>query len=138
MSGALTAVGASPREVWSPSILVAPILGSLMAALLNGGNNALNQIYDLEIDRVNKPRRPLPSGRLTIAQAWRFSAVTYGLALILAWLVAPHGRHECFWLVAVAVVCTLLYSIPPARTPDRARFRRRVRLTALGAAGAYA
>mgnify|MGYP003694674809 CR=1 FL=1 len=40
-----------------------------MAALLNAGNNALNQIYDLEIDRVNKPKRPLPSGRLTIAQA---------------------------------------------------------------------
>ena len=34
-----------------------------MAALLNAGNNALNQIYDLEIDRVNKPKRPLPSGR---------------------------------------------------------------------------
>ena len=44
-----------------------------MAALLNAGNNALNQIYDLEIDRVNKPKRPLTSGRLTIAQAWRFT-----------------------------------------------------------------
>ena len=41
-----------------------------MAIVFNAGNNALNQIYDLEIDRVNKGRRPLPSGRLTIAQAW--------------------------------------------------------------------
>src|SRR5262249_52990779 len=99
--------------------------GSVMAAVLNAGNNALNQIYDLEIDRVNKPKRPLPSGQLTIGQAWIFSAATYALALVLAWLVVPAtrggifssaGRHECFWLVAVAVVCTFIYSVPPLRT----------------------
>ena len=116
MSGALTAAGAFPREPWSPGLLTAPILGSLMAAVLNAGNNALNQIYDLDIDRVNKPKRPLPGGRLTIEQAWLFTAVTYIAALILAWLVAPGDRHECFWLVAIAVVCTFLYSVPPART----------------------
>ena len=116
ISGALTAVGAAPREPWSPSLLVAPFIGAAMAALLNAGNNALNQIYDLEIDRVNKPKRPLPSGRLTIAQVWWFTNITYALALVLAWLVAPNGRHECFWLVAVAVVCTYLYSVPPFRT----------------------
>jgi 4-hydroxybenzoate polyprenyltransferase len=116
ISGALTAVGAAPREPWSASLLVAPIVGSAMAALLNAGNNALNQIYDLEIDRVNKPKRPLTSGRLSIAQAWWFTNVTYALALVLAWLVAPGGRHECFWLVAIAVVCTYIYSVPPLRT----------------------
>jgi chlorophyll/bacteriochlorophyll a synthase len=116
LSGAFTAYGAAPREAWSATVFVPPVLGSVMAAILNAGNNALNQIYDLEIDRINKPRRPLPSGRLSIAAAWRFTAVTYALALVLAWLVAPAGRHECFWLVAVAVVCTFLYSVPPFRT----------------------
>jgi 4-hydroxybenzoate polyprenyltransferase len=116
ISGALTATGAAPREPWSPSLLVAPILGAAMAALLNAGNNALNQIYDLDIDRVNKPKRPLPSGRLTIPQVWWFTNITYALALVLAWLVAPGERHECFWLVAVAVVCTYIYSVPPFRT----------------------
>src|SRR5436309_6762925 len=79
ISGALTAVGASPREPWSSGLLIAPLLGSTMAALLNAGNNALNQIYDLEIDRVNKPKRPLPSGRLTIAHVWAFTTVTYAI-----------------------------------------------------------
>ena len=116
VSGALTAIGATPREPWAPGLLAAPILGAAMAALLNAGNNALNQIYDLDIDRVNKPKRPLPSGRLTIAQVWWFTNITYALALVLAWLVAPGQRHECFWLVAVAVVCTYLYSVPPFRT----------------------
>src|SRR5262249_56644155 len=84
-----------------------------MAALLNAGNNALNQIYDLEIDRVNKPARPLPSGRLTILQVWRFTHVTYAIAPVLARLVAPRGPPECFWLGVIAVVCTYLYSVPP-------------------------
>jgi chlorophyll/bacteriochlorophyll a synthase len=116
VSGALTAIGAAPREPWSPSLVAAPLVGSAMAALLNAGNNALNQIYDLDIDRVNKPKRPLPSGRLTIAEAWWFTNATYAIALVLAWLVAPHGRHECFWLVLVAVFCTYVYSVPPLRT----------------------
>jgi 4-hydroxybenzoate polyprenyltransferase len=116
VSGALTAVGAAPREPWSSTLLVPAIIGSAMAAVLNAGNNALNQIYDLDIDRVNKPKRPIPTGRISITEAWWFSVVAYALALVLAWLVAPGGRHECFWLVAVAVVCTLLYSVPPFRT----------------------
>jgi 4-hydroxybenzoate polyprenyltransferase len=116
VSGALTAVGAAPRQPLTAGVLVAPLVGSAMAALLNAGNNALNQIYDLEIDRVNKPTRPLPSGRLDIGRAWAFSIVAYAVSLVLAWLVAPGGRHECFWLVLVAVVCTFLYSVPPFRT----------------------
>jgi len=116
ISGALTAVGAAPRESVSPGLLAPALIGSAMAALLNAGNNALNQIYDLDIDRINKPKRPLPTGRVSIAGAWRFTAATYVLALVLAWLVAPGGRHECFGLVAIAVVCTFLYSVPPFRT----------------------
>ncbi len=116
LSGAATAVGAFPPESWAATLLVAPLIGSVMAAVLNAGNNALNQIYDLEIDRVNKPTRPLPSGRLTIRQAWTFTTIAYIAALVLAWLVAPAGRHECFWLVVAAVICTCLYSMPPART----------------------
>src|SRR4029079_18867726 len=115
-SGAATAVGAAPRESWSAALIVYPLIGLTMAAVLNAANNALNQIYDLEIDRVNKPKRPLPSGRLAIGDAWSFTVATYALSRGLAWLGAPDGRHECFWLVLVAVLCTLLYSVPPAWT----------------------
>ena len=87
-----------------------------MAAVLNAASNAINQIYDLEIDRINKPKRPLPSGRLTIADAWSFTLVTYVIALTLAWFVSPGGRHECFWIVLVATAITVLYSVPPFRT----------------------
>src|SRR4051812_15470827 len=115
-SGAATAAGAFPRETFSSELLVFPLAGLCMAAVLNAASNALNQIYDLEIDRINKPRRPLPSGRLSLRAAWTFTAVMYAAALILAWIVAPGGRHECFWIVAVATVITVLYSAPPFRT----------------------
>ena len=108
-SGAATAYGAAPREQSSAAILLYPVLGLTMAAVLNAASNALNQIYDLEIDRVNKPKRPLPSGRLSIRDAWVFTWVTYAIALALAWLVQPDARHECFWIVLVATLGTFLY-----------------------------
>ncbi len=115
-SGAATAAGAAPGEPWSFALLLFPGIGLVMAAVLNAASNALNQIYDLEIDRINKPRRALPSGRLSIRDAWTFTLVGYAVALVFAWFVAPGHRHECFWIVAVATVVTVLYSAPPFRT----------------------
>ncbi|HEX5215091.1 MAG TPA: UbiA family prenyltransferase, partial [Vicinamibacterales bacterium] len=118
-SGAITAMGAHPRESWGWQILEPAVIGAVMAAVFNAGNNALNQIYDLEIDRVNKGKRPLPSGRLTMTEAWWFTVITYAITLVLAWMVAPGGRHECFWLVVIAIVATYIYSVPPLRTKQR-------------------
>jgi hypothetical protein len=73
LSGAATAYGAAPRETWHTDLIVYPAIGALMAAVLNAASNALNQIYDLEIDRVNKPKRPLTSGRLSMRDAWLFT-----------------------------------------------------------------
>jgi len=115
-SGGATAIGAAPREPWSWWLVIYPLLGALMAAILNAASNGLNQIYDFEIDAVNKPRRPLPSGRLSLREAWIFTLATFGIAWILAWFIAPGGRHDCFWLVVAATVITSLYSVPPFRT----------------------
>ena len=119
VSGALTAVGAHPPETWRPDLLVPAAIGCVMAMIFNAGNNALNQIYDLEIDRVNKGKRPLPSGRLTVREVWTFTNITYAITLVLAWLVAPGGRHECFWIVLAAMIATYVYSVPPLRTKQR-------------------
>jgi chlorophyll/bacteriochlorophyll a synthase len=115
-SGAASAAGAFPRDVFSRDLVVFPLIGLTMAAVLNAASNALNQICDLEIDQVNKPRRPLPSGRMSLTEAWLFTACAYAAALILAWQVAPGGRRECFWIVVVAALITFLYSVPPFRT----------------------
>ncbi|RPJ55817.1 MAG: hypothetical protein EHM24_30955, partial [Acidobacteria bacterium] len=115
-SGGATAIGAAPREPWSWWLVIYPLLGALAAAILNAASNGLNQIYDLEIDAVNKPKRPLPSGRMTLREAWAFTLVTFATALTLVWFVAPGGRRECFWLFVAATLITCLYSVPPFRT----------------------
>jgi 4-hydroxybenzoate polyprenyltransferase len=117
VSGAVTSWGAGHARPAVTLGLVWPVVcGALMAGVLNAGNNAINQIYDLEIDRVNKPKRPLPSGRLESHQAWAFTAVAYVIAWVLAALVAPQGRHECLVIVLVASFFTWIYSAPPLRT----------------------
>jgi 4-hydroxybenzoate polyprenyltransferase len=115
-SGGATAIGAAPREPWSWWLVAYPLLGALMAAVLNAASNGLNQIYDFDIDAVNKPKRPLTSGRMTMREAWVFTWVTFAVAWTLAWFVAPGGRHQCFWLVVAATIITTLYSVPPFRT----------------------
>lgn len=116
LSGAVTAIGARPHEIWSWGLLVPPVLGMIMAAALNVASNGLNQIYDLEIDRVNKPKRPMPSGRLSHGAAWGITVAAFAVSFVLAWLIAPGGRHEVFWMVVAAGVITSLYSVPPFRT----------------------
>lgn len=120
VSGAVTAWGAGhnkPPVTWE---LALPVLwGALMAAVLNAGNNGLNQIYDLDIDRVNKPKRPLPSGALSLREAWAFTAAMFALAWTLAWLADPIGRHECFWIVIFTSLLCWIYSAPPLWTKRR-------------------
>jgi 4-hydroxybenzoate polyprenyltransferase len=115
-SAAVTAIGARPAEVWQWGLIVPPVLGAIMAAVLNIASNGLNQIYDLDIDRINKPKRPLPSGRMSIRAAWGITLAAFAVAFVLAWTIAPGGRHEVFWMVVAAAVITSLYSMPPFRT----------------------
>src|SRR6266511_3006609 len=77
-SGAATAWGAHhAKPPVTVALLVPVVLGVLMAGIFNAANNAINQIYDLPIDRVNKPKRPLPSGSLTLGEAWVFTVFTW-------------------------------------------------------------
>lgn len=116
VSGAVTAYGAPPRPGVDKALWLYPLIGCIMAAMLNASSNAINQIYDFEIDRVNKPKRPLPSGRLGFRGAWRFTIATFVVALAMAYLVQPAGTPECFIIVAVAALLAYIYSAPPLRT----------------------
>jgi 4-hydroxybenzoate polyprenyltransferase len=120
VSGAVTAWGAhGTRAPLTPGLLLPVLWGASMAAVLNSASNAINQIYDLEIDRVNKPRRPLPAGRLGLREAWGFTLASFLVAWALAWLAAPpglEGHRECFWIVLFTSVLVWAYSAPPLRT----------------------
>ncbi len=120
LSGAVTAWGAHHTKEPVTAALVVPVLfGTLMAAVLNASNNAVNQIYDLDIDRVNKPGRPLPSGRLSLHDAWLFTIATCVLSWVLAWFASPQGRRECFVIVVFTTLLCWIYSAPPLWTKRR-------------------
>ena len=86
-------------------------LAVLAAAVLNAASNGFNQICDLENDRINKPHRPLPSGALTVGQAWLFVGGGYVAALVLVSAV----NRQTLMLYVAAAVATVLYSAPPVR-----------------------
>src|SRR4029078_5805144 len=44
VSGAATAYGAAPREVWHTDLILYPLIGSLMAAVSHAGNHARDTI----------------------------------------------------------------------------------------------
>ncbi len=75
-------------------------------------SNAVNQIFDLGIDRVNKPERPLPAGEMTVGGAWTVAAACAAAALAIAWLLNP----TTFWIVLTASLLVYAYSGPPFRT----------------------
>ena len=129
VSGAITAFGSAhnpdPGRRLTASVIATIALGSLCAAMLNAASNGINQVYDLEIDRRNKPGRPLVTGALTVAEGWWFSAVLYVLALLPTWLVvvypynsaaekltAPLIRHECIFIYLAGMILTVVYSVP--------------------------
>ncbi len=115
LSGGIAGAGARPPLPVDPTLVLDLFLGTLMAAVLNGASNTLNQIYDLEVDRVNKPRRPLPSGRIGLAEAWVLTLFLFLAALLLAWLVST----QTLILATAAAALTTVYSVPPLRTKAR-------------------
>jgi 4-hydroxybenzoate polyprenyltransferase len=129
ISGAVCAWGSvhnpDPDRSLTLSVLATVALGSLCASLLNAANNSLNQIHDLEIDRINKPNRPLVTGEIPLRKAWIVTWIWYALGIIPTWLVvvhpyttfteklfAPLAYHECFFIYVAAFVFTFIYSDP--------------------------
>jgi geranylgeranylglycerol-phosphate geranylgeranyltransferase len=45
------------------------ILGIIAYFFIAGSGMVINDIYDIEIDRINRPQRPIPRGSITLAQA---------------------------------------------------------------------
>ena len=48
------------------------LMAALAAALVAAGGNAVNDAYDEDIDQINRPHRPLPSGRLDYIDAFKW------------------------------------------------------------------
>ncbi|AKA49101.1 hypothetical protein IX51_08280 [uncultured archaeon] len=64
--------------------LVPVIFASIVVFLVTGAGNIINDIVDVDSDRVNHPGRPLVQGTITMSQARAESVILFAAALILA------------------------------------------------------
>ncbi len=98
---------------WRSSLESWPLLVIGLGACLNMNIYivGLNQLIDIEIDRINKPHLPLAAGDLTYRQGVGIVAVTGMLALVIACWQIPFllGTVLCSGLIGTA------YSLPPLR-----------------------
>lgn len=62
------------------NVLLACVSGGLIAA----GANTINDYFDLEIDRINKPKRPLVAGKLSSSQAVIIALFEFAVGSLLA------------------------------------------------------
>ncbi len=69
----------------------------------------INQLADVEIDRINKPGLPLPSGAMSQEQAWAIVFSCLAVCLGLSWYISPW----LFGVVALATAIGWAYSMPP-------------------------
>jgi len=107
LAGALIALG----DMGDYSLLWTGILAGITGALLNAASNSINQVYDLEIDRINKPDRPLPSRRMSIRQAMIFAWILYAVCIVLGFLIS----RIFLVVVLISAAFTWGYSAPPIR-----------------------
>jgi len=82
------------------------LLSAVSAALTAASGNIINDFFDIEIDKVNRPIRPLPSGKITINEALVLIIVLAILSLVLSFLIS----YEAFIIVLFSNVLLFLYS----------------------------
>lgn len=69
--------------------VVALSLLCLASCFLYTAGMVLNDVFDIEVDRVERPQRPLPSGRIDLAWASKLGVAMLGLGVLLAVFVGP-------------------------------------------------
>jgi 4-hydroxybenzoate polyprenyltransferase len=80
--------------------------------LLLGGSSCLylagmvfNDVFDREVDARERPKRPIPSGRISVR-----GAVALGIALVSAGLVLPGlVGQQCLFVAGLLTGCIFLY-----------------------------
>ena len=91
------------------------LLAFLSLGLLVGAFNTFNGIADYRIDRINKPYRPIPSGKISRKTAFFYAIILYALSL----LIASQLTTEFFIIMLLSTIITLFYSLPFVRLKKR-------------------
>lgn len=91
-----------------PSLLL-----GVVVALITAGGNVINDVFDVEIDRINRPDRPIPAGEISLAGAKAYTVTLFAGGLALATLTTP----LCFAIALANTVVLVAYAVRLKKTP---------------------
>jgi len=103
MMGFAVIVGAS--LVSSLNFSISLFLGFVTSFTLTGASMAINDYYDREIDAVNEPSRPIPSGAVSPKEALFFALVLS----ITGFIAALITNISCLIVAAIAWIVSITY-----------------------------
>jgi geranylgeranylglycerol-phosphate geranylgeranyltransferase len=66
------------------TIIPSVILLMVIVILITGAGNTINDYFDLSIDRINRPERPLPSGTVTVTGALLFAGILFAAGILIS------------------------------------------------------
>jgi geranylgeranylglycerol-phosphate geranylgeranyltransferase len=92
-----------------PAVLSArpTLLAGIVVWCIVAGNNVVNDLHDLQVDRLQKPYRALPSGRLAASTASRMAWMLFLGSLILAGLIGAASLLVALLAIALGVLYSL-------------------------------
>ncbi|XP_042456318.1 chlorophyll synthase, chloroplastic-like isoform X2 [Zingiber officinale] len=117
--GVVCGAAASGNFHWNIEDVAKAIVCMIMSGpCLTGYTQTLNDWYDREIDAINEPYRPIPSGAISegevITQIWLLLLAGLGLAGLLdVW--AGHKSPDIFFLAVGGSLLSYIYSAPPLK-----------------------
>lgn len=106
--------GASILDNWL--LLLAGVI--LAGPLLCATSQVVNDWYDRDVDAINEPDRPIPSGRIPGTWGFKLSIIWSLMSLVLALVLGP-------WVFGATIVGLILawaYSAPPLRLKQNGWF----------------
>jgi len=81
---------------------------SLIVALFIAAANVTNDIFDFPTDKINRPRRPIPSGNIRLPYAVFYAFTLYTVGIILTFYINSFSR-----MIALVIVLPLLVLYTP-------------------------
>ena len=119
MWGVICGAASSGGYVWGVEDFAKAAACMLLSGpLMTGYTQTLNDFYDREIDAINEPYRPIPSGAISIPQVVTQIVVLLLAGIILAVLLDIWAGHSFFSVTCIALLGTFLayiYSAPPLK-----------------------
>ena len=117
--GVICGAAASGNYQWDIPNVIAAIGCMIMSGpLLAGYTQTINDFYDREIDAINEPNRPIPSGAISLLQVklqiWVLLISGLGIAYLLD-IWAKHETPSVFFLALGGSLVSFIYSAPPLK-----------------------